>query len=170
MLFGVPFLHDISVFFPLLLAVWIIKRFGGASGVGLISTAVVLFFRPTTILVLSFTLSAVLLDLMAFSIRHQVSFKPSNVAMVSGFTLVSAYVAGAVIGFAFMGGSAWWSLAIWGPLHAVGALLSLLVTYPVMAALYKTGMVTDLGPSGIQERNVRVSGPYNCSAELGLWA
>jgi hypothetical protein len=53
---------------------------------------------------------------------------------------LTAYLAGAIIGFFFMTGSLDYALFVWGPLHVVGSLFALLITFPILAALEKTGV------------------------------
>jgi len=135
-----PFGHDILVFFPLLLSGWVIRRIGGVSGVGIISTLVVLFLRPGMFLVTAFALSSVLLDLLLYTINYDITFKIRKVILVSAMVALTAYLAGAIIGFFFMTGSLDYALFVWGPLHVVGSLFALLITFPILAALEKTGV------------------------------
>jgi uncharacterized membrane protein len=139
-LFGLPIFCDVSAYFPLLLAVWFFRKFGGASSVGLIGSLVVLFFRPNAFQVLGFAASSVIFDLLAFVVKHEVKFEPKNVIIVSLITVLSAYVAGLLIGLAIMGGTIQWTLTIWGPLHLIGGILSLITSYPVLIALNRIGI------------------------------
>jgi len=135
-----PFGHDVIVFFSLLLSVWIVRRFGGATGVGVISTLVVLFLRPGMFLVIGFTISSFVFDLLMFIIKHKITFEKKNIMAVSLSTVLSTYIAGVIIGLAFMGGTLLWSFSIWGPLHAVGGAISLILSFPILAALERTGV------------------------------
>lgn len=135
-----PFGHDIIVFFSLLLSVWIVRRFGGATGVGIISSLVVLFLRPDMSIVIGFALSSFIFDLLMFAVGHDIKYGTKNVLTVSFSTILSAYVAGVIIGLAFMNGSPQWAFLVWGPLHAVGGAVSLILFYPVLAALERTGV------------------------------
>ena len=144
MLFGVPFLHDVSVYVPIILAMWLISRFGGALGVGILGATISFIFMPSNILVVGFALSSVLLDVLAFGIGHRMTFRLRNIAVVSTITVFSAYVAGLIIGVVFMGGSLAWAAGFWGPFHSIGAVLSLIVAYPFVAALNRMGVQTKL--------------------------
>jgi len=136
----VPFVHDLLVFFPLILSVWLTRRFGGATGVGVISALVVLFLRPNTFLVFGFMLSSFIFDLLMFLIKHKITFRIRNILIVSLSTILSAYIAGFVIGLIVMGGTVEWALSVWAPLHAAGGAISLILSYPILAALERTGV------------------------------
>ncbi len=135
-----PFGHDILVFFCLLLSVWVLRRFGGATSVGIISTLVVLFLGPGMTLVIGFTISSFLFDLLLYTVKHDIKFQTKNILAVSFSTILSAYVAGVIIGLLFMSGTIQWAFLIWGPLHAVGGAISLILSYPILAALERTGV------------------------------
>ncbi|MEM3404270.1 MAG: hypothetical protein QXJ17_07035 [Nitrososphaeria archaeon] len=135
-----PFGHDILVFFPLLLSGWVIRKVGSVSGVGIVSSLVFLFLRPGMFLVTAFAFSSILLDLLLYAIKYEITFKIKNIILVSAMVALSAYIAGAIIGFFFMTGSLDYALFIWGPLHVVGGILALLITYSILAALERTGV------------------------------
>ena len=135
-----PFGHDLIVFFFLLLSVWVVRRFGGATGVGVISSLVVLFLRPGMFLVIGFVISSFIFDLLMFVVKHSITFSIKNVFAVSLSIILSAYVAGVIIGLVFMGGTFLWAFSIWGPLHAFGGAISLILSYPVLVALERTGV------------------------------
>ena len=135
-----PFGHDLIVFFFLLLSVWVVRRFGGATGVGVISSLVVLFLRPGMFLVIGFVISSFIFDLLMFVVKHSITFSIKNVFAVSLSIILSAYVAGVIIGLVFMSGTFLWAFSIWGPLHAFGGAISLILSYPVLVALERTGV------------------------------
>jgi len=138
-LFGLPIFCDVAAYFTLLLAVWIFGKFGGALLVGIIGSMAVLFLRPGAFQILGFALSAVLFDVLCLSIHHRAFTRTANIVAVSAITIVSAYIAGVVIGSVFMttlpNWSLSWALTYWASLHAAGGLLSLLITLPLIGAL-----------------------------------
>lgn len=143
-LLRLPVLCDVAAYSTLILAVWILGRFGGASLVGIIGSTVILFLRPGAFQILGFAASAVLFDALCLTIRHKVFTRTVNIVVVSVVTIVSAYFAGAVIGLVFMANLPYWSvswaLTYWAGLHALGGLLSLLITLPVVGALERANV------------------------------
>jgi len=136
-LFHLPVLCDVAVYLTLLLAVWIFGKFGGASAVGLIGSLVVLLFRPNATHIFGFAASAVLLDLLFLTIHHKPQARALTLIAAALITIASAYFAGVVIGTIFMARPFSWSLTFWGGWHAVGGLLAVIITLPVIGALEK---------------------------------
>lgn len=140
-LFGLPILCDVAAYFTLLLAVWILGKFGGATLVGIIGSMLILFLRPGAFHILGFAASAVLFDVLCLTIRHKASTRLVNIIALTSVTIVSAYFAGALIGSLFMTQLPYWSLSwaltYWAGLHAAGGLLSVLIALPVIATLEK---------------------------------
>jgi len=138
-LFRLPIFCDMAAYFTLLLVVWILGKFGGASLVGIIGSVAILFLRPGAFNILGFAASAVLFDVLCLTIRHKASTRLVNIVILTVVTVVSAYFAGAIIGSLFMTQLPYWSLnwalTYWAGLHAAGGLLSVLITLPVIAAL-----------------------------------
>jgi len=143
-LFRLPIFCDVAAYFTLLLTLWIIGKFGGASLVGIIGSIIIPFLRPGAFQILGFAASAVLFDVLCLSISHKAFTKLLNVIVVSVITVFSAYFAGAVIGSLFMTEHPYWSLnwalTYWAGLHAAGGLLSVLITFPVIGALEKANV------------------------------
>jgi hypothetical protein len=142
---GLPFGHDLIVFFPILLSVWIVRKFGAATAVGILSYLIVLFISPGLFFTIGFALGSFILDLLFFIIRHNVSFEKKNIFAVSLSTVLSFYVAGFIIGLVLTSGSISTSLLYWGPLHTAGSVVGLIVSYPILAALERTGVRKSYG-------------------------
>jgi len=138
--FNLPVFCDVAAYFTLILAVWIIGKFGAASLVGIIGSLLVLLLRPGAFHILGFTASAVLFDVLCLAISHNVFSKVLNVITVSIITVFSAYFAGVVIGLLFMARPLNWALTYWGVLHAAGGVLSLFIAFPVLGALEKANV------------------------------
>lgn len=144
-LFRLPILCDVSSYFPLLVSVWFLRRYGSATGVGIIGSLVTLFLRPGSTQMIGFAVSAALFDLLMLLLKHNVGFSIKNVLGVTLITLVSAYVAGFIIGTFIMMGGIFWALTVWAPLHAAGGLLSIIVSHPILIALEKSGVKKAVG-------------------------
>jgi len=137
---GLPFGHDIIVFFPIILSVWIVRRFGGAAGVGIVSTLVVLFLNPGLFFTIGFAVSSFIFDILMFVTKHEIKFEKRNILAVSLSAILSFYIAGFIIGIVLTHGSFQTAFSIWGPLHAIGGIISLIISYPILATLEKTGV------------------------------
>lgn len=137
-LFRLPILCDVASYFPLLVTVWFLGRYGSATSVGIIGSLVTIFLRPGATQMIGFAVSAIIFDLLMFSLKHNIGFNIRNVLGVSIITLISAYMAGFVIGAFIMMGGVVWALTVWGPMHAAGGLLSIIVSYPILVALEKS--------------------------------
>jgi len=140
-LFHLPIFCDISAFLTLIIAIWIIGKFGGASAVGIIGSLLVLGIRSAPFQ-LGFLVSAVILDIFCLAIKHKPLKGVKNVVALSLFTLISAYIAGVIIGVFFMTGGVYWALTFWGGWHTVGGLLSIIIALPLIGSLEKAGIRT----------------------------
>jgi hypothetical protein len=144
-LFRLPIFCDVASYFPLLVTVWFLRRYGSATAVGVIGALVTLFLRPGSTQMIGFAVSAAIFDLLMLLFRHSISFDFKNVVGVSLIVLASAYVAGFIIGAAIMMGGIGWALTVWGPWHAAGGLLSVIISYPILVALEKSGVKKAVG-------------------------
>jgi len=137
---GLPFAHDLIVFFPIILSVWIIGRFGAATGVGIISTLIVLFLNSSLFFVVGFVIAAFIFDLLLFVVKHKVTFKISNILTVSLSAIISFFIGGFILGLLITSGSLQSSLTYWAPLHTVGGAIGMIISYPLLAGLDRTGV------------------------------
>ncbi|MEM3442504.1 MAG: hypothetical protein QXM86_01410 [Candidatus Bathyarchaeia archaeon] len=143
-LWNLPILCDFSVFFTLLLTVWFTGKFGTASLVGVVGSIVIFMLRASPHII-GFAISAVLFDLLMLVCKHKICQKPRNVLTASFATIVSAYFAGVIIGIFFSNRAlGWitikWALTFWGILHLMGGIISLLIAFPVIAAMEKANV------------------------------
>lgn len=140
-LLHLPIFCDISAFLTLIIAVWIIGKFGGASAIGIIGSLIVMGIRSAPFQ-LGFLASAIIFDILCLAVRHKPLKGTLNILGLSIFTIISAYIAGVIIGVFFMAGSVYWALTFWGGWHAVGGLLSVIIALPIIGALEKAGVRT----------------------------
>ncbi|HDI12469.1 MAG TPA: hypothetical protein ENF63_02625 [Candidatus Bathyarchaeota archaeon] len=140
-LLHLPIFCDISAFLTLIIAVWIIGKFGGASAIGIIGSLIVMGIRSAPFQ-LGFLASAIIFDVLCLAVRHKPLKGALNALGLSIFTIISAYIAGVIIGVFFMTGSTYWALTFWGGWHAVGGLLSVIIALPIIGALEKAGVRT----------------------------
>jgi len=139
-LLHLPVFCDVSAYLTLLLAVWVFGKFGGASVVGVIGSLVVLLFRPNATHIFGFAASAVIFDVLFLTIQHRPPKRALTLIASTLITVVSAYFAGVIIGLVFMAKPLGWALTFWGGWHAVGGLLAVIITLPVIGALERTGV------------------------------
>ncbi len=139
-MFGLPFLCDIIGFSVLAVAAWWIRKLGTLTMIGLIATLVTLIINPAQLLFLGFTAASVVFDLLARAIGYDKSFKKRANAFISmvSISIVSAAVAGYIIGAFFMAGPAlakWGGVSGWAGLHAIGGVMGGLIGASLIVAL-----------------------------------
>jgi hypothetical protein len=125
---GLPILCDLIGFTVLTLAAWWIRKLGALTAIGLIATAINFAINPQAVIFLGFTAACVVFDGAMFLVGYEKAFKsPKTTLLVAVLvSMVSAAVAGTIIGFFFMAGPAlavWGGVAGWAALHAVGGLI-----------------------------------------------
>lgn len=143
-LFRLPILCDFSVFFTLLLVTYITGKFGTASLVGIIGSIIVLMMRPSPHM-FGFMASAIVFDILMVANRHKIHVKAHNLTVAALVTIISAYLAGAIIGAFFMDKpltveNLQWALSFWGGWHAVGGIITIIVGFPVIGVLEKANV------------------------------
>lgn len=144
-LLGLPILHDFGVFFTLLLVAWVTGRLGTSFMAGIIgSIFAILLGGPT--LIICFAASALVFDLLISVNHHRIHMARYSLVTTVIVTLVSAYLAGVLIGVFFTSNETLsWALTIWGGWHVAGGILALIITLPLIAALEKANVRKILG-------------------------
>ena len=150
-MFGLPILCDMIGFATLTLTVWWIRKFGAATVVGLIATAMNFVFNPGGVHFLGFAAASVILDLITKLVGYDRGFKNSfsTAVSMSPVSVVSAAVAGLIIGTFFMAAPAlarWGGVLGWAGLHAVGG---------VIGGLVGTALVVSLSARGVRRIDAR---------------
>jgi hypothetical protein len=139
-MFQLPILCDMIGFSVLSLTVWWVRKLGAVTLVGLIATLISFTFNPLGIFFLGFTAASVIFDLVAWLARYDVYFKKPSLTMIAlfSFSVLSATVAGFVIGTYFMAAPAlvgWGGVAGWAGLHAVGGIIGGFIGVALVAGL-----------------------------------
>jgi hypothetical protein len=136
---GLPVLHAFGIFFTLLLVAWITGRFGTSSMAGIIGSifATLLGAPP---LIVCFSASAVVFDVLMFSNHHKIRVARGSLAITAVVTMVSSYLAGVFIILFFMGGGLQYALTFWGVWTLAGGIMALAITLPVIMALEKANV------------------------------
>ncbi len=142
---GLPLLCDLIGFTVLVLATWWVRKPGAASAVGIIATAINFIFNPGGTHFLGFTAASIVFDALAYAIGYERSLKSPSATTASMLpvSIVSAAVAGFIIGTFFMAGPAlekWGGVLGWAGLHAVGGLIGGIVGIIVVATLASIGI------------------------------
>lgn len=141
LLAGNPVIHDFAVFFTLLLVAWVTGRFGTSLLAGIIGSIFVVFLGgPPPIIMFCFAVSAVIFDLLMSANHHKIRISISSLMVAAIATMLSAYLAGVLIGILFMGGGFQWALTIWGGWHLIGGIMTLAIALPIIVALEKANV------------------------------
>ena len=146
---GLPFLCDLMGFSILTLAAWWTRKFGATTIVGLIATVINFIFNPTGTQILGFTAASIVFDVAVRLIGYDKAFKNPTFGMLSivSVSILSAAVAGLIIGTFFMAGSAltgWSFVFIWAGLHAVGGVIGGVIGVLLVTALISRGIQTQI--------------------------
>ena len=147
-LFGLPILHDFGVFFTLLLVAWVTGRFGTSLLVGIIGSMVAILLGGPPIPILGFAASAVVFDVLMSANHHKVRLAMYSLTVSVIATILSAYFAGVLVGVFFMGNGLEWALTVWGGWHAVGGVVSIALTLPIIVSLEKASVRDVKGERG----------------------
>lgn len=155
-MFGLPFLCDLIGFSVLILAAWWIRKFGAITIIGLIATAIN-FGLGGGIHFIGFTVASIFFDFASRLIGYNKSFKKSNFTILSMMTIsiVSAALAGFVIGSFFMAGPAltnWGGIYGWAGLHAIGGVIGGAIGTFLIIALSSRKVIVDDQNSWLQKR------------------
>ncbi len=142
---GLPFLCDLIGFAVLSLTVWWIRKLGAPSIVGIIATVINFIFNPGGLHFLGFTVASIVFDLITCIIGYDRIFRSAFATALSmiGTSIVSAAVAGLIIGTFFMTGPAlarWGGVLSWAGLHAVGGVIGGAVGVIIISALRIRGI------------------------------
>ncbi len=143
---GLPFLCDLIGFSVLIIAAWWIRKLGAITAVGLIATAIN-FALGGGIHFLGFTAASIVFDLMTKLMGYDNAFKKSIYTGVSMMVaaIVSAAVAGYLIGTFFMAGPAlanWGGVLGWAGLHTIGGVIGGAIGIFLILALKSRNITT----------------------------
>ena len=142
---GLPFLCDTMGFSLLTLAVWWIRKFGATTIVGFIATIINFMLNPYGTQILGFTAASVVFDVIVKVIGYDRAFKNPKFITFSmiSTSLLSAAVAGLIIGTFFMSGpmvAGWGFVFTWASLHAVGGVIGGVIGVVVVTTLISRGI------------------------------
>jgi hypothetical protein len=142
---GLPIFHDLGVFFTLLLVVWITERFGTSMLAGIVGATLALLISGLYVMI-GFAPAVILFDLLMTANHHKIRIKAYSLTVTAIATIISAYLAGLVIGvFLIPGQTLYVALTFWGGWHAIGGVLAIAVTFPVILLLEKAHVRKILG-------------------------
>lgn len=120
-----PFLCDLLAFMALILVIWWTGKFGAASFVGVIVAAMTLMLRPTAFHMTGFIAASIVFDVATRAIGYKRLFQNPVVGsiMLIIFSVLSAGIAGIIIGTLFMGFKTQQAILSFAGLHALGGLI-----------------------------------------------
>ena len=134
---GLPVIHDFLVFFLLLIVVWATGKFGAASFVGVVGSIIVLFAGGPPPMV-GFAACAILFDFILILNHHKLTTKLFSIVTAVMATVLSAYVAANINGLIILGFQTAFSATVWSAENLVGAVLSLVVAWPIIGLLERS--------------------------------
>lgn len=142
-----PFACDLIGFTCLILAVWWTKKFGTATAVGLIATAINFILRPTAIHFIAFTAASILFDITTRLVGYKICFgnpKSSGVSLVA-LSIISGALAGSIIGTLFMAPGiitkVYGTVFVFAGLHASGGLIGGVLGFILVKAIESHGVL-----------------------------
>jgi len=138
-LLGLPILHDIGIFSTLLLVAWITERLGTSIAVAFIGSAIAILFGAPP-LIIGFAASAIPFDILLVANHHKIRNSIKGLFVPAAATILSAYVAGVIIGVLFMSNGLRWAFSIWGGWHMAGGVLTITIILPIIVALEKANV------------------------------
>ena len=137
---GVPFLCDLIGFAVLIVGAWWIRKPGFLTIVGVIATVLNLSLGGG-IQFIGFLTASAFFDVALTTIGYSRAFKKSAYTAVSVMivTIISAALAGTVIGTLFMSGPALiqWGVVGWAGLHVIGGVIGAFIGITLILALKK---------------------------------
>jgi hypothetical protein len=136
---GLPIFCDFSVFSTLLLITWATSKFGAASLVGIIGSAITFLINPSPSTA-SFVAAAVLFDVLMTVNHHEPCVKAYNIGTAALSTAIAAYFAGVITGALFMNNSLEWALTFWGGWHFIGGIIAAAITLPIIGILERANV------------------------------
>lgn len=142
---GLPFLCDLIGFSSISFAVWWVRKIGTASMVGLLATIINFALNPNAIHFLGFTVASIAFDLMTYIFGYEREFKGKVRTLISvvGSSLISAAIAGLIIGSFFMSPASlarWGGVLGWTGLHAIGGIFGGVVGTLIIDSLTSRGI------------------------------
>jgi hypothetical protein len=133
---GLPILHDFAVFFALLLVTWMTGRFGTSSMTGIIGAPLSMLVSGIPVMI-GFAPSAVIFDLVMIANHHKIRISWYSLTVAAIATVISAYIAGLLIGLIFLGYGLLFAATFWAGLNATGGIMTVAITFPLIVALEK---------------------------------
>jgi hypothetical protein len=127
-MFQLPFLCDLIGFSVLTLAAWWVRKFGAITVIGLLATIINFALVPNGVFFLGFTAASAFFDLTISLVGYNRPFskKAYTIASMMPLSIVSAALAGYIIGTFFMAGPALaptGGVIGWAGLHAIGGVI-----------------------------------------------
>ena len=148
--FHLPFACDLIGFSALILAVWLTRKIGTATFVGLIALIINIMLRPTVLIFFGFFVASIAFDILVFIGGYNRIFKGRIIGSITLFliSIFSAAVAGLVIGSFFISTQAlvqWGGVLGWIGLHTTGGVFGGTIGIILMNAISVRGLTPRIG-------------------------
>jgi len=134
-----PFFCDLLAMISLILGIWWVRKIGTATLIGITATVINFIFRPMAFHFLGFTVASIVFDMLAFVVGYNRVFnKKLGSLILIVLSVVSAWVAGLIIGSFFMGGRV--SVLFFSLLHSIGGLIGSVLGVMLIKGLEARGV------------------------------
>ena len=132
-----PILCDMLAFTALILAIWWARKFGAASLVGLIVTILTFSVNPAAFQMLGFLAASIFFDVMTRSLGYERLFRNLTWGgmVLAVISVLSAGLAGAIIGTYVMGLGTPQATLTFAGLHGIGGLIGAIIGVVLVKAL-----------------------------------
>lgn len=132
-----PFLCDLLAFMSLTLVVWWTRKFGAAMVTGLVVAALTLILRPGAFDILAFAAASPFFDAAtrAVGYRNCLDKTTASVVCIVLFSMISAGMAGVIIGSFFMDLRTLPAILTFAGLHAIGGVIGGAIGVTIVRAL-----------------------------------
>lgn len=136
-IFHLPVVHSLIIFFMVILVVWATGQYGAASAVSVIGSVIVALVNPQVLPVLGFVPAAFIFDLILLLNHHNVTLKPTSIALSFFTAIICAYVAAVVNGVVILSLALTFTLTVWAGWNVLGGIIGVIIALPIVGVLEK---------------------------------
>jgi len=132
-----PFLCDMLAFVALILVIWWTRKFGAASLVGVMVAGMTFTVNPTAFQMSGFVAASIVFDIVTRLLSYERLFKNLTLGglILVVASVLSAGLAGTIIGTFFMGFKTIEATLMFAGLHAIGGLIGAIIGVVLVKAL-----------------------------------
>lgn len=132
-----PFFCDIIGLVSLFSAIWVTRKLGTGTLVGIVATIITLMLRGNAFYFIGFTVASILLDIIIWFIGYERVFTNKMIIYIPATSILVTAIGGLIIGAFFMNYKEIIAVLTWSSLHAIGGLIASILVVPIIKALEK---------------------------------